>query len=226
MDKFNWDLIMQDKTCVKVKNEKQYRKISEEADIKGYLLSSGDRHKDRSFNHYKIYKENYINFSKGTHATLSYYKKENYTILKYKDVRVRKANIVCEKENFKSWLLKYINNEQNYISSYSTIEKDSIGFEIHKFFFNDKEYKDYLIEKIIIKCIEYYNNKYPEKTKQLTLAWLLTEKKISWFRIPNYYLTIKKSLELNNDLVYNEVKKELENFNGKNLLKYYFTGEF
>ena len=91
MSKFNWDLIMQDNTCVKIKNYEQFRKIQEEYKriFKGYSL-----YENQGYNN--LYCE-FGNPNKGHYNyrdTKEYFKENGYIILKYKDIKIKKKSIV------------------------------------------------------------------------------------------------------------------------------------
>jgi hypothetical protein len=174
---------------------------------------------------------NYIDFKTslnniGARGSEDYYIESDYTLLKYKDVKLAKSDLSNDKEelvkeDFKEWLSKDLNNDTITYSTYSDIERETL----HTFFNSAKERKDYMVERIITKCIEYYNNKYPDIPYEGYYNSMYWNGEGCFYQSTVIRVT-KPSMLLNNSNVFTKVKKELKNFKGKNLLKYYFIGEF
>lgn len=89
---------------------------------------------------------------------------------------------------------------------------------------NNAQYTMFLVERIIELVIEYYNNQ--EKDENHYWQFNCNNFKVDYDTFSDIPLTIKKSMYMKSYKVAKKCHEVLTNYNSKNLLKYYFTGEF
>ena len=110
--------------------------------------------------------------------------------------------------------------------SFSDIEEDVLGWDFKPDLCKTgEEYTRYLVEKIIEKVIEYYNEGWKKNLINTGYRFSYYSGFIKIFDNITVINT-KFTLYMKSEEVAEKVKEKLTNWNGKNLIKYYFLGEF
>ena len=96
MAKFNWEKIMKEKTVVHVTTEEQAKKL-----LSAYDKLPSNRNKVGEKTEFMLYSTNTCyNLYENYYSSSSFYKGEGYTILEYKDVKIKNEKKCEECKNF------------------------------------------------------------------------------------------------------------------------------
>ena len=117
------------------------------------------------------------------------------------------------------------------IWSVLSISNDLLGYTFNDAFKTSKEYVDYLVEKVIEYVIEEYNDGWTlakDRSNIYGTYYLASAYSESFGvnEVEGGFLSCKPSLVIKDSEIAYKVKAVLLNFNGKNFLKRYFTGEW
>ena len=130
--------------------------------------------------------------------------------------------------NNKDDVVKYVKDwyiKDNAINNGNIIE-NSLGLNNISYFSMFKVESDlegYVVEKIIEKVIEYYNEGWVKDLGNVGYKFSYEYGDITYFS-NDIIINTKLSLYMKSYKITEEVKEVLTNWKGKNLLKYYFTG--